>query len=126
MTDAPLETAAPAPTQTQTPPLPNDPAARTADGTLKDAQTLTTPEPKVEPKADDKPIAPTVPEKYDFKAPEGQSLDAALVERATPIFKELGLTQDAAQKLVDFYNASQDFRRGDHQARERHALWLEG
>ena len=50
------------------------------------------------------PTAPAVPEKYDFKAPEGQSLDAALVEKATPIFKELGLSQDAAQKLVDFYN----------------------
>ena len=26
------------------------------------------------------------------------------MEKATPIFKELGLSQDAAQKLVDFYN----------------------
>ena len=41
-----------------------------------------------------------VPEKYDFK-----DTDASVIEKATPIFKELGLTQDAAQKLVDFYNA---------------------
>ena len=39
----------------------------------------------------------------------------ALVEKATPIFKELGLSQDAAQKLVDFYNDSSP---GYHQARE--------
>ena len=41
-----------------------------------------------------------VPEKYEFK-----DADAKVVEKATPIFKELGLTQAAAQKLVDFYNA---------------------
>jgi len=104
MTDEPSATAADqTQTQTTTPPLPNDPAARTADGTLKDAQApaSTTTEPKAEPKPDAKP---TVPEKYDFKPPEGQKLDDALVEKATPIFKELGLTQDAAQKLFDFYN----------------------
>ena len=59
---------------------------------------------KVEPKPGDPP-APVVtagaPEKYaDFKLPEGVTLDAALLEKASPLFKELGLTQDAAQKLV--------------------------
>ena len=59
---------------------------------------------KVEPKPGDPP-APVVtagaPEKYaDFKLPEGVTLDAALLEKASPVFKELGLTQDAAQKLV--------------------------
>ena len=111
MTDASPETpATPAPTAPVTPPLPNDPASRTADGTLKDAQTLTTPEPvkDADPAAPAKtpePTAPVVPDKYDFKAPEGQTIDPAVIEKATPIFKELGLTNDAAQKLVDFYNA---------------------
>lgn len=46
------------------------------------------------------------PESYsDFTAPEGQSIDKATIEAATPIFKELGLSQEAAQKLVDFYTA---------------------
>jgi hypothetical protein len=42
------------------------------------------------------------PEKYaDFTVPEGFQLDPAVVAKATPIFKELGLTQEAAQRLVD-------------------------
>jgi hypothetical protein len=45
-----------------------------------------------------------VPEKYDaWTVPEGYELDAGLVDEASPIFKELGLTQEASQKLVDFY-----------------------
>ncbi len=44
------------------------------------------------------------PEKYeDFTAPDGYELDKATLEKAVPIFKELGLSQEAAQKLVDFY-----------------------
>lgn len=50
---------------------------------------------------------PAAPEKYEFKAPEGVTLDPAMLEKATPIFKELGLTQEAAQKLVDFQAAQQ-------------------
>jgi hypothetical protein len=55
-------------------------------------------------KTDDKTKAPdakVVPDKYEFKAPEGHTLDAAAIEAVTPIFKELGLTQEQAQKLVD-------------------------
>lgn len=36
----------------------------------------------------------------DFTAPEGYKLDPALIAEVTPLFKELGLTQDQAQKLV--------------------------
>lgn len=44
------------------------------------------------------------PEKYeDFKVPEGMNLDAAAVEKVAPVFKELNLSQDQAQKLVDQY-----------------------
>ena len=46
------------------------------------------------------------PDAYaDFVMPEGVEPDAAMIEQATPIFKELGLTQDQAQKLVDFQAA---------------------
>ncbi len=48
-----------------------------------------------------KPDASAVPEKYEFKAPENYTLDTKLIEQATPIFKELGLTNDQAQKLMD-------------------------
>lgn len=46
---------------------------------------------------------PTVPEKYEFKLPEGQQIDAAAVESLTPIFKDLKLSQEGAQKLVGAY-----------------------
>lgn len=99
MTDEPSVTpAAPTPTP---PPLPNSAEARTADGTLKDAQTPTPPTtPEAPTTPAEKPAPPVVPDKYDFK-----DADPTVVEKATPIFKELGLSQDAAQKLVDFYNA---------------------
>ena len=103
----------------------NEPAARDETGTIKDQQTVapatdTTKAPldssaektaaKSEPaKADDKakPEPGAVPDKYDFKAPEGTTLDPKLVEAATPIFKELGLTNEAGQKLVEFYAKTQ-------------------
>ena len=45
----------------------------------------------------------TVPDTYaDFVMPEGVELDSALLTEAAPLFKELGLNQDQAQKLVDF------------------------
>lgn len=50
--------------------------------------------------------APVVPEKYEpFKVPEGFTLDEAVSTEAGTIFKELGLSQDQGQKLVDFYTA---------------------
>ena len=98
----------------------NEPEARTATGEIKDQQT-TQPagsanqepvkteaktEPSTEGKAEGeaKP-AEGVPEKYEFKAPEGRELDTKAIEAATPIFKELGLSNDQAQKLVDFQAA---------------------
>lgn len=56
-------------------------------------------ETKVETKQEEKkPEGP--PENYEFKLPDGVQLDTALVEKATPLFKELNLTQEQAQKLV--------------------------
>lgn len=42
-----------------------------------------------------------VVEYKDFTLPEGVTLDSALLEQATPIFKELGLSKEQAQKLVN-------------------------
>jgi hypothetical protein len=46
------------------------------------------------------------PENYaQFKAPEGYTLSNSTIEAAAPIFKDLGLSQEQAQKLVDFHSA---------------------
>lgn len=46
------------------------------------------------------------PEKYgDFTMPEGIEADKALIESAVPVFKELNLSQEGAQKLVDFHSS---------------------
>ena len=56
--------------------------------------------------ADDKPPA-RAPESYAFKAPENGELDKSVLDRATPIFRELDLDNAQAQKLVDLYTAFQ-------------------
>lgn len=43
------------------------------------------------------------PEKYDFKPAEGQELDTAALEQFEPIARELNLTNEQAQKMVDLY-----------------------
>src|SRR5687767_12536146 len=46
------------------------------------------------------------PEKYeDFTLPEGIELDQAAMEGFLPVAKELNLTQEQAQKLVDLQTA---------------------
>lgn len=46
----------------------------------------------------------TVPDKYeDFKVPDGYTLDAEVSKEASSLFKDLGLSQEGAQRLVDFY-----------------------
>jgi len=117
-------------TVTTDPPQGNQPAVREADGTLKDQTpspetTTPTPAPKTEgqsfltqtpeapkeelkeePKPEDKkPDAEGgAPEKYaDFKVPEGFKFDEKALTEAQAAFKELGLTQEGAQKLIDTY-----------------------
>ena len=112
---------------TTTPPVEPGPQ-RDAQGTLLDqssTQTVTTPSSTSEtasttetpPTTTESPDGSTVltkpkdgetksaaPEKYaDFKAPDGYTIDPKTIEAATPIFKELGLSQEAAQKLVTFH-----------------------
>ena len=43
------------------------------------------------------------PEKYELKAPEGSEFDSEAFEAIEPTLRELGLTNVAAQKLVDAY-----------------------
>jgi len=56
-------------------------------------------------KKDDK-AAVGAPEAYtDFKVPEGFTLDSEVAKRAGGLFKELNLSQEGAQKLIDLYTA---------------------
>lgn len=84
--------------------LGNDPSARTATGEMKDQSTI---QPTTTEKVDAPPATTPItdPAPYVFKAPDGKDLDAGTVEAATPIFRELGLNNDQAQKLVDFWNS---------------------
>jgi len=44
-----------------------------------------------------------VPENYEITVPEGMTLDTEMLEILTPVFKELELSNDDTQKLVDAY-----------------------
>ena len=48
-------------------------------------------------------LAKTIPEKYEVKLPEGFVKEGDMLEKMTPVFKEVGLTGAALQKLVDVY-----------------------
>lgn len=76
--------------QTPTSLLDMDPAAVTAEG-------------EGEPKPEgDAPADEGAPEAYaDFKLPEGMPVDADFLDTTKAVFKEAGLSQEKAQKLVD-------------------------
>jgi hypothetical protein len=84
-------------TPESTPPSSESPKTTPSDDTTKKP-------PDPEAKTTDPKDAPAY---TDFKAPDGYTIDPKLIEQATPIFKELGLTQDQAQKLVDIQIAQQ-------------------
>ncbi|HBN5584605.1 peptidase [Citrobacter freundii] len=57
-------------------------------------------------KSDDKEQKPEgAPEKYEFKPAEGQELDTAALDQFEPIARELNLTNEQAQKMVDLYGS---------------------
>jgi hypothetical protein len=79
---------------------PGEPA-KTGGGTDgKDGTDGAKPEGEQKPK-DEAKKPDGAPERYDFKPPEGVSLDAAVVEAFSGVAKELGLTQDNAQLILD-------------------------
>jgi len=92
----PVTTPAPTTQDTANPAAPllgTEPAAAPAE-TPKDPAAAPAAEPKVE--------APVVPEKYEFKVPEGVTLDEAVIGQFSEVAKGLKLTQEQAQALVDF------------------------
>ena len=89
------------PTSSTTPPQPNEPGARSPDGTILDVSASPSVSESVQSNSPAQPNA-GAPESYsDFSVPDGVTLDPSLVSEVTPIFKELGLDQTAAQRLVE-------------------------
>lgn len=116
MSDAPTATvaaaspAAPAATTEGTAPAAGAAAESTTtpaegDAAQQQASTTdpaTTEEPATEKaEGEEKPAEKAAPEKYEFKAPEGVTLDSELLGEFEGIARELNLTQEDAQKAVD-------------------------
>lgn len=81
----------------------NAPAAQAADASGNPPAAA---DPNAAPKPDDGETQqaaekPVVPEKYEFKAPEGTQLNPEVIGKFEGVAKELGLSQEAAQKVVD-------------------------
>jgi hypothetical protein len=61
------------------------------------------------------------PEKYEFTMPEGMELDTALAEKVDPVLRELGLSNEQANKLASTfaeYRASESQRQSDAYAQQ--------
>jgi hypothetical protein len=101
-TDAAPAAAAPAPAPAPAAGEPAPAAAAATEQAAPAAQPADAPGDKpadgTEPRADDKP---TVPEKYEFSAPDGAELNPEVMGKFEGLAKELGLSQEAAQKVVD-------------------------
>lgn len=105
-TAAPTPTDGQVPTTTSLTPEGNTPAAANpvvTQQSVSDGQTPVVPPAGETPTKtegeQDKPLA--APEKYEFKAPEGQDFDPAVISAYSEIAKELNLPQESAQKIID-------------------------
>jgi len=79
-----------------------DPAKPAEDGTQPAKPEDANPDDKSDDKADDKKDdASGVPEKYEFKAPEGVTLDEEATAEFSELAKQLNLSQEDAQKVAD-------------------------
>lgn len=85
--------------------VPVTPEVKPADAVAEIAKEETLLGKETDVKTEEKTEKPAsiVPDKYELKAPEGMSVDTAMLETFTPVFKELGITQEGAQKLAEAY-----------------------
>lgn len=60
----------------------------------------------LEQKVDDKKPVSVAPEKYEFTAGKDQELDTEAVAAFEPIAREIGLSNEQAQKIVDVYGST--------------------
>lgn len=105
------------------------PATPDPEGTSLLNQTEPEPAPKdkaSEPANKDKPKDTGAPEKYEaFKLPEGFKLAEGVQPKIETMFKDMGLSQANAQKLVDFYaEQSREFQSRPYEAyKEMTSQW---
>lgn len=95
---APKSSDSPPPQQQQASDAKTQPAEQNGAAEQKpgDAKVdLTKAEAKVEPKK------PNAPDKYDFKAEKGLEFDAPVLQAYSDVARELDLSQEAAQKVLD-------------------------
>lgn len=135
MSDPILEPAQ-TPNEAGTPPEPVTPAAPAAaePGTPKHTPSeppAAEPAKPAEPPAEkpaDKPADPATPEgapeKYEFKAPEGQSYDPKVLTAFESAARTANLTQDAAQKLIESMAPALAARQAE-QVGEIHKQWAD-
>jgi hypothetical protein len=99
--DAPADQApAPSPGAEGAPAATSSPEA--AGATLGEDETLLTGKVDPQPEADGEAAATeaAVPEAYELTLPDGMTLDSEALDEATPVLKELGLTNEGANKLA--------------------------
>lgn len=94
-------------------PSANTPAAAAGTDTTKTPETPAAPNAGEAPKPPEAPAAPAAPKgdsvvpgevTYELKLPDGSTLDAAALERTATTARELGLSEESAQKALDFVN----------------------
>ena len=103
MKDATTQTTATTePAQTQAPAATNEKENLLGDNATVETKQIEGEAKTLEEKPEDKEKNQGAPEKYtDFSLPEGLTIDAERTAEFSTVAKELNLTQDQAQKLVD-------------------------
>jgi hypothetical protein len=121
---APTASTVQSPVSTTKPSILSDAGKPAAEAPVADKSILDEAKTEGEEKAEDaqkKVVPPTVPEKYDIKLPEGMMMDEAKLAEFTPLAKELGLSNEGVQKLVDF-QANVLKKASDEQAQNFHSI----
>lgn len=88
----------------------------TGQGQTESAESATESKDSTEAKAE------AVPEKYEFTMPEGVEMDSEMLAEFEPIAKELGLSQEKAQKLVDIQIKSLQKLQAAHEIQQEEAF----
>lgn len=88
----------------------------TGQGQTESAESATESKDSTEAKAE------AVPEKYEFTMPDGIEMDSEMLAEFEPIAKELGLSQEKAQKLVDIQIKSLQKLQAAHEIQQEEAF----
>jgi hypothetical protein len=101
---------------------PSDAAATTTDGKADDQPAADEGDDLLEGKIGEAEAAVTPPDDYDLTPPEGYELDAQMADAFKPVAKELNLSQEQAQGLVEKFGPKMFAQIGEKQATQWKAL----